>query len=54
LLISIASLPAILSMDVWSLIYHVRSITEERHLGRDPTYQEYMKKVKYRYIPKIY
>lgn len=44
----------ILSMAIWSTIYHLRAITEERHLGKDPKYQEYCKQVRYRYIPKIY
>ena len=53
-LIPILSWPAILSMGAWSFIYHLRSITEERHLIKDPDYQEYVKKVKYRYIPFVY
>jgi protein-S-isoprenylcysteine O-methyltransferase Ste14 len=50
----VLSIPAILSMATWSLIYHLRAVTEERHLIKDPDYVEYCKKVKYRYIPKIY
>lgn len=53
-IIPIASLPAILSMSAWSFIYHLRSITEEKHLMKDKNYQKYCKKVKYRYIPYIY
>ena len=53
-IIPIVSLPAILSMGAWSLIYHLRTITEERHLSQDPDYIEYKKKVKYRYIPWVY
>ena len=34
-------------------IYVGRAITEERHLSRDPVYREYMKKVKWRFIPGI-
>lgn len=41
----------ILSLSGWSLIYYLRAITEERHLSKDPDYIEYMKKVKYRFIP---
>ncbi len=41
-------------MSVWTIIYHLRTITEENHLGKDPDYQEYIKKVKYRYIPGVY
>ena len=32
-------------------IYYMRALTEERHLIKDPEYQEYTKKVKYRFIP---
>ena len=53
-IIPIASWPAIISMGIWSFIYHLRSITEERHLMKDPNYVEYCKKVKYRYIPGVY
>ena len=38
----------------WSLIYYFRAITEERHLMRDPDYQKYVKKVKWRFIPKVF
>ena len=37
----------------WIIIYYVRAITEERHLMQDPEYQQYVEKVKYRFIPKI-
>jgi len=53
-IIPVFSLPAVLSMSAWSLIYHLRSITEEKHLKKDPNYVEYCKKVKYRYIPGVY
>ncbi|PIN93916.1 hypothetical protein COU54_01115 [Candidatus Pacearchaeota archaeon CG10_big_fil_rev_8_21_14_0_10_31_24] len=53
-IIPILSWPAILSMSFWSIIYHLRAITEEKHLSQDPAYIEYKKKVKYRYIPFIY
>ena len=33
--------------------YYLRAITEERHLGVDPYYQEYCKQVKYRFIPGV-
>lgn len=38
----------------WMGLYFLRAITEERHLLQDPEYQSYCKKVKYRFIPKIY
>lgn len=34
-------------------IYYFRAITEEQHLIKDPEYQEYVKKVKYRFIPYV-
>jgi len=40
-----------LSWIAWATIYYVRSITEERHLMQDPEYQEYAKKVRWRFIP---
>ena len=52
--IPLGSLTAVLSMAGWSLIYHLRTITEERHLSLDSEYKEYKNKVKYRYIPGIY
>jgi len=45
---------AFLSMFLWSGIYFMRAITEERHLIKDPDYQKYVKKVKYRFIPGVY
>lgn len=50
-LIPVLSLAAVLSMAVWSFVYFLRAITEERHLIRDPDYQAYCKKVRYRFIP---
>ena len=41
----------ILPLLCWNLIYTLRAITEERHLMKDPAYEEYVKKVKYRFIP---
>ena len=53
-IIPIMSIPVALSMTVWSFIYYLRAITEERHLIRDPDYQEYCRKVRYRFIPKLW
>jgi len=53
-IIPIMSWTAFLSMLVWSVIYHLRTVTEERHLSQDREYIEYKQKVKYRYIPYIY
>ncbi len=38
----------------WSTLYYFRAVTEERHLIKDPEYQEYVKKVKYRFIPGLF
>jgi len=43
----------ILSLVGWTLIYFFRALTEERHLGVDPDYQEYCKKVQWRFIPYV-
>lgn len=37
----------------WCGIYYFRAIYEEKFLLQDPDYQEYVKKVKYRFIPYI-
>ncbi|MGV8152455.1 MAG: methyltransferase family protein [Candidatus Nanoarchaeia archaeon] len=52
--IPVMNIFSFLSMLSWSVIYYLRAITEERHLIKDPDYQEYCKKVKYRFIPGIY
>lgn len=36
---------AVFCVFAWSVIYYLRAITEERHLGMDPDYQAYMKRV---------
>ena len=48
------SLIIILSMCAWMIIYYFRALTEERHLMQDPEYREYVKKVKYRFIPGLW
>jgi protein-S-isoprenylcysteine O-methyltransferase Ste14 len=35
----------------WNVIYILRALTEEKHLKKDPKYQAYCNKVKYRFIP---
>lgn len=42
------------STGVWALIYFLRAITEERHLIADEDYQEYCRKVRYRFIPGVF
>ncbi len=44
---------AILSLTAWTIIYYLRALTEERHLSQDPDYIEYVKKVRYMFIPGI-
>ncbi len=38
---------------MWNVIYILRALTEERHLKKFTEYREYMKKVRYRFIPGI-
>lgn len=38
----------------WIYLYYLRAITEERHLIKDVDYKEYVQKVKYRFIPKLF
>jgi protein-S-isoprenylcysteine O-methyltransferase Ste14 len=44
---------ATVGMILWNVIYILRALTEERHLGKDKMYDAYCKKVKYKFIPKI-
>lgn len=41
-------------MIFWTTIYVLRALTEELHLQKDPDYKEYMKEVKWRFIPRVY
>jgi len=41
---------AVFCVSAWSLIYYLRAVTEERHLGIDPDYQAYRRQVP-GYIP---
>lgn len=52
-ILPVISLPAVAAMSFWSFIYFMRAITEERHLSRDPDYQAYCRKVRYRFIPRL-
>jgi protein-S-isoprenylcysteine O-methyltransferase Ste14 len=46
---------ALLSLSCWSLIYALRALTEERHLlFADNGYAEYMAKVRWRFIPRVF
>jgi len=42
------------SLGIWTFIYYLRAITEERHLIMDKDYQKYCNKVRYRFIPGIW
>ncbi|MDI6721347.1 MAG: methyltransferase [Candidatus Aenigmarchaeota archaeon] len=53
-IIPVISLQNIFLMAAWSFLYYMRAVTEERHLGRDTDYQEYRKKVKYKFIPRVW
>jgi protein-S-isoprenylcysteine O-methyltransferase Ste14 len=44
----------VLGQLAWNVIYVLRALTEERHLKQFSEYRAYMKKVKYRFIPKIF
>ena len=41
----------ILGHIMWNVIYILRALTEERHLSKFGEYREYMKKVRYRFVP---
>jgi len=51
---SFVPLLQIIALVMMTTLYFYRAITEERHLLQDPEYQEYMGKVKYRFIPGIF
>jgi len=44
----------IIGLVVFSGIYFMRAVTEERHLAADPEYREYCRKVRWRFIPLVY
>jgi len=52
--IPLMNLAAFASVFFWTFIYYLRAITEERHLIQDPDYQEYCKKVRYRFVPGVW
>lgn len=39
---------------LWIYLYYLRAVTEERNLLQDSEYQEYVKKVTKRFIPKVF
>lgn len=52
--ILVSPILSILSLSVWSFVYYLRAMTEERHLMSDPDYIEYMKKTPNMFIPRIF
>jgi protein-S-isoprenylcysteine O-methyltransferase Ste14 len=44
---------AIAGQLLWNVIYILRALSEERHLRQFPEYREYMKTVRYRFIPGV-
>ncbi|WP_276135160.1 methyltransferase family protein [Polluticoccus soli] len=47
--------PAVVTgMAVWTVVYFLRAITEERHLMQDEEYMAYCQKVKWRFVPGIF
>lgn len=51
--IPVMNVPVFVTMSVWSYVYYLRAVTEERHLSRDPDYIEYRKRTKYMFIPHV-
>jgi protein-S-isoprenylcysteine O-methyltransferase Ste14 len=47
----LSNFSAAAALFAWNVIYILRALTEERHLLKDPKYQAYCHKVKYRFIP---
>ncbi len=45
------SVGAVLSLTAWTVLYYLRAVTEERHLGKDPDYRKYQKMTRFRFIP---
>lgn len=45
---------ATLSLLAWNVIYVFRGLTEEKHLDNDQEYINYKRKVKYRFIPRLF
>ncbi|MCK5176717.1 MAG: DUF1295 domain-containing protein [Candidatus Aenigmarchaeota archaeon] len=52
-IIPIMSVPVFITMFIWSFVYYLRAITEERHLSQDPDYRDYCKKTRYMFVPYV-
>lgn len=42
------------SLSVWTFIYYMRAMTEEKHLSLDDDYVKYKKEVKYKFVPRVF
>ncbi|MCK5177690.1 MAG: DUF1295 domain-containing protein, partial [Candidatus Aenigmarchaeota archaeon] len=51
--IPIMSVPVFITMFIWSFVYYLRAVTEERHLLQDIDYREYCKKTRYMFVPYV-
>lgn len=51
---SSAFIYAVVGIVGWAGLYYLRAITEEQHLGRDPEYLAYARRVRYRFIPGVW
>ncbi len=48
------SVKYIFGYSMWAMIYVLRAITEERHLKKFYEYRDYMKRVRFRFIPFVF
>ncbi len=53
-LLPLLSWPYFFGMLFWTVVYFFRALTEERHLSLDADYVEYKKKVKWKFIPRVW
>jgi len=51
---SLSNISTAVFLLAWNFIYYLRAVTEERHLMQDIDYQQYAKKVRYRFIPFVF
>ncbi len=53
-MLPVASVAAVMSVFLWSIIYYLRAVTEEQHLSLEPGYEAYQVAVKHRFIPGVW
>jgi protein-S-isoprenylcysteine O-methyltransferase Ste14 len=53
-MLPVASVAAVASVSLWTVVYYLRAITEEQHLSLDAEYQAYRVAVKHRFIPGLW